>query len=112
VVAHIGIGLGMTKLSQFTIPAGYTGYITYGDATTFRTGSGNIGSRLNMMVRQYNGTFVAAFTAEVVNGYYRNDFIVPMMIPEKSDIDVQILADGNGTIATCNYQILLIENGL
>ena len=112
VVAHIGIGLGMTKLSQYTIPAGYTGYITYGDATTFRTGSGNIGSRLNMMVRPYNGTFVAAFTAEVVNGYYRNDFTVPMVVTEKSDIDVQITADGNGTIATCNYQILLIQNGL
>ena len=112
VVAHIGAGLGMTKLSQYTVPAGYTGYVTYGDATTFRTGSGNIGSLLKMMVRPYNGTFVAAFMAEVVNGYYRNDFTVPMVIPEKSDIDVQITADGNGTAATCNYQILLIQNGL
>ena len=112
VVAHIGAGLGMTKLSQYSVPAGYTGYVMYGDATTFRTGSGNIGSRLNMLVRPYNGTFLAVFTAEVVNGYYRNDFTVPMVIPEKSDIDVQITADGNGTIATCNYQILLIQNGL
>jgi hypothetical protein len=102
----------VTKLSQYTVPAGYTAYITYGDCTTFRAGSGNIGSRLQMMVRPYGGTFICAFVAEVVNGYYRNDFTIPMMIPEKSDVDVQILADGNGTQATCNYQILLIQNGI
>lgn len=112
VVAHIGAGLSMTKLSQYTVPAGYTAYIMYGDCTTFRTGSGNIGALLKMMVRPHNGTFVAAFMAEVVNGYYRNDFTIPMVVPEKSDIDVQITADGNGTQATCNYQILLIQNGL
>ena len=112
VVAHIGAGLGMTKLSQYTVPAGYTAYIMYGDATTFRGGSGNIGSLLKMMVRLYNGTFVCVFQAEVVNGYYRNDFKVPMVIPEKSDIDVQIVADANGTAATCNYQVILIQNNL
>lgn len=112
VVAHIGAGLGVTKLSQYTVPAGKTAYVMYGDATTFRGGSGNIGSRLNMMVRPYGGTFFAAFTAEVVNGYYRNDFTIPMVLPEKTDVDVQITADGNGTQATCNWQILLIDNSL
>lgn len=110
VVAHIGAGLSITKLSQFTVPAGYTAYVQYGDATTFRSGSGNIGSRLQMMVRPFGKTFVAAFMSEVVNGYYRNDFSVPMVLTEKSDIDVQILADGNNTQATCNWQIILIPN--
>ena len=112
VVAHISAGLSITKLSQYTVPAGKTAYITYGDCTTFRTGSGNIGARLVMMVRPYGQTFVAAFMAEVVNGYYRNDFTIPMMVPEKSDIDVQIVADGNGTQVTCNYQLLLVDNDL
>lgn len=110
VVAHIGAGLSITKLSQFTVPAGYTGYVQYGDATTFRSGSGNIGSRLQMMVRPFGGTFVAAFMSEVVNGYYRNDFTIPMVLTEKTDVDVQILADGNNTQATCNWQIILIPN--
>ena len=112
VIAHIGAGLGMTKLSQYTVPAGYTAYILYGDATTFRTGSGNIGTLLTMQVRPYGQTFYTAFIAEVVNGYYRSDFTVPLVITEKSDIDVQVTADGNSTKATCNYGILLIENGL
>jgi hypothetical protein len=112
VVAHIRAGLSITKLSQFTVPAGYTAFILYGDATTFRSGSGNIGSLLKMMVRPFNGTFFCAFQAEVVNGYYRNDFTIPMIMPEKTDIDVQITADANNTIATCNYEMILIENGL
>ena len=112
VIARIGAGLSITKLSQYTVPAGYTGYILYGDATTFRGGAGNIGSLLKMFVRPYGGTFFCAFQAEVVNGYYRNDFTIPMTLPEKTDIDVQIVADGNNTIATCNYQVLLVQNGL
>ena len=112
VVAHIGAGIGMTKLSQYTVPAGYTAYILYGDATTFRTGAGNIGTLLTMQVRPYGQTFYTAFIAEVVNGYYRSDFTVPLVVTEKSDIDVQVTADGNGTKATCNYGILLIQNGL
>lgn len=110
VVAHIGAGLGITKLSQYTVPAGYTAYVQYGDATTFRSGSGNIGALLKMMVRPFGRTFVAAFLAEVVNGYYRNDFNVPMVLPAKSDIDVQVTADGNGTAATVNWQMILIPN--
>ena len=110
IVGHIRAGFGITKLSQYTVPAGYTAYIVYSDATTFRGGSGNIGSQIRMMVRPYGGAFVVAFIAEVVNGYYRNDFTVPMKITEKSDIDVRVIADANNTIASCNYQMILIPN--
>lgn len=110
VVAHMGAGFGTTKLSQYTIPAGYTGYILYGDATTFRGGSGNIGSQVRMMIRPFNGSFLLAFVAEVVNGYYRNDFTIPLKVLEKTDIDVRIVADANNTVASCNYQLILIPN--
>jgi hypothetical protein len=109
-VGHIRAGFGITKLSQYTVPAGYTAYVVYGDATTFRGGSGNIGSQIRMMVRPYGGSFLVAFIAEVVNGYYRNDFNVPMKITEKSDIDIRVIADANNTIASCNYQMILIQN--
>ena len=110
VVAHIRAGFGITKLSQYTVPAGYTAYVVYGDATSFRGGSGNIGTQVRMMVRPYGGSFLCAFIAEVVNGYYRNDFTVPMRITEKSDIDIRVIADANNTIASCNYQMILIPN--
>ena len=110
VVAHIRTGLGITKLSQYTVPRNYTAYVLYGDATTFRAGSGNIGSQIRMMVRPFGGSFICAIIAEVVNGFYRNDFLVPLKITEKSDIDVRVIADANNTIASANYQMILIPN--
>lgn len=110
VVAQIAPGIGMTKLSQFTVPRNKTAYILYGDATSFRGGSGNIGSQIRMYVRPFGGSFIAAHISEVVNGYYRSDFTVPLTITEKSDIDVRCLADANNTVFTCNYQMILVDN--
>lgn len=110
VVAHIRAGFGITKLSQYTVPAGKTAYILYGAATSFRSGSGNIGSQIRMMVRPYGGAFVMAYIAEVVNGQYRDDFPAPMKVLEKSDIDVRCLADANNTLFSATYSIVLIDN--
>ena len=66
--------------------------------------------RSRMMVRPFGGSFICAIIAEVVNGFYRNDFLVPLKITEKSDIDVRVIADANNTIASANYQMILIPN--
>jgi hypothetical protein len=110
VISHIRAGFSITKMSQYTVPAGKTAYILVGDATSFRGGSGNIGSVVKMMVRPYSGVFLVAHISEVVNGYYRYDFPVPMRVPEKSDIDIIGIADGNGTQMSCNYDIILVNN--
>lgn len=110
VVAHIRAGFGITKLSQYTVPAGKTAYIIYGAATSFRSGSGNIGSQVRMMVRPYGGSFTLAYIAEVVNGQYRDDFTAPLRVPEKADIDVRCLADANSTHFSATYELILIDN--
>lgn len=110
VVAHIGPSLGVTKLSQYTVPAGHTGYIQYGDVATFKNGAGNQSGLVKMMVRPFGGAFVAAFMAQVSNGYYRNDFTVPLPVPAKADVDVRILTDSTGATVSSNYQLILIPN--
>ena len=111
VVAHIGATLGITKLSQFTVPRAYSAYVQYGDCTTYHAGAGNVGTLLKMMVRPLNGSFVTAFIAEVAGGNpYRNDFTVPMKLTEKSDVDVRVTVDTSNTKATANWQIILIPN--
>ena len=110
VVAHIRTGFGITKLSQYTVPAGKTAYIIYGTATSFRGGSGNIGSQIRMMVRPYGGSFIMAYIAEIVNGQYRDDFTAPLEVPAKADIDVRCLADSNGSVFSATYEIVLIDN--
>lgn len=111
VVGSMAIGFARNKGGFFTVPNGYTAYITYGSASQFRGGSGNIGGSIRMYVRPYGtGPFWNQFMAEVVNGQYRNDFTVPLPVPAKADIDVRIVVDGNGTDATVNWQMILIPN--
>ena len=111
VVAHIGATLGITKLSQFTVPRAYSAYVQYGDCTTYHAGAGNVGTLLKMMVRPLNGSFVTAFIAEVAGGNpYRNDFTVPMKLTEKSDVDVRVTVDTSNTKVSANWQIILIPN--
>lgn len=110
VVGSMYPGFSRNKGGFFTVPAGYTAYIQYGDATQFRGGSGNIGGLIEMYTRTGNGPFLCQIVSEVVNGHYRNDFTVPLGIPERTDIDVRITADGNGTQATCSWQMIMIPN--
>jgi hypothetical protein len=110
VVGSMAIGFSRNKGGFFTVPNGYTAYILYGDATQFRGGAGNIGGVIKMYTRTGSGPFINQFMAEVVNGQYRNDFTIPLALPEKTDIDVRIIADGNNTQATCNWQMILIPN--
>lgn len=113
IVGSMAVGFSRNKGGFFTVPAGYTAYIQYGDATQFRGGAGNIGGVIKMYTRTNTGgttPFLLQIIAEVVNGLYRNDFSVPLAIPEKTDIDVRIIADGNGTQATCSWQMIMIPN--
>ena len=110
VIAHIAPGLGITKLSQYTVPVDHTAYIQYGDVATFKNGAGQQSGLVKMMVRPFGGSFFAAFIAQISNGYYRNDFTVPLPIPAKADIDVRILTDATGASVSSNYQMILIPN--
>jgi hypothetical protein len=113
IVGGMNIGFSRNRQAQYTVPLGWTAYILYGDATQFRGGSGNIGGTVRMYTRTPNNgnpPFMLAFIAEVVNGVYRNDFKIPFAIPQKTDIDIRIVPDGNSTEATCNYQMIMIPN--
>jgi len=113
IVGSMAIGFSRNKGGFYTVPLGYTAYIMYGGATQFRSGSGNIGGVVKMFTRTPatpTGPFILQYIAEVVNGQFRNDFTIPLAVPEKTDIDVRIVADGNGTQGTCNWQMILIPN--
>ena len=85
----------------------------YGSSTQFRGGAGNIGGVIKMYTRTPAvpvGPFLLQYIAEVVNGQFRDEFSVPLAVPQKTDIDVRMVADGNGTQATCAWQMVMIPN--
>ena len=102
IVSKILSGYGIAKSGVYTIPAGYTGYLWKGDA------SSTASTVVNFMVRYYGKAFLLAHTAIVDNSTYIYDFPFPQVLPEKTDMYCMVDA-GSGKTAI-NFEILLVAN--
>ena len=102
VVSKISAGRGSARAGCFTIPAGYTGYLFKGDA------SSTAATVVNFMARYYGKAFMVVHVAIVDNSTYIYDFPFPMPLPEKTDMYCTIEA-GSGKTAV-NYEILLVAS--
>lgn len=105
-IGHIAPGAGIAQGAQYTIPAGYTGYMMQGTANI---GKGNDGKGF-FKYRPYGGSFQHAMTFLLYQSTFDYTFSVPLPLPEKTDLDVTMVASNANTPATCEYSILLIAN--
>jgi hypothetical protein len=102
VVSKMSSGRGSAKAGVYTIPAGYTGYLFKGDA------SSTAATVVNFMGRYYGKAFMVLHVAIVDNSTYIYDFPFPLVLPEKTDMYTVIEA-GSGKTAV-NYELLLVVN--
>lgn len=102
VVSKMSSGRGRAQAGVYTVPAGYTGYLFKGDA------SSTAATVVNFMARYYGKAFMVVHVAIVDNSTYIYDFPFPMPLPEKTDMATVIEA-GSGKTAV-NYEILLVAN--
>jgi hypothetical protein len=107
-VGYIGAGEGQGQMAQFSVPAGYTAYILNGNANM---GKGNDGFG-KFKYRMYGGSFQTAMTFLLFQSTFDYKFEAPLALPEKSDLDVTMLASVSGTACSCAYSLILIQNGL
>lgn len=108
VVQKICTSKGSTLNTNFTIPAGYTGYITQGTCTCAYSADATV----DMYVRQFGYGFVNGHSLEVSGsgGQYIFPFTLPIRIPEKSDIDVRAIVRTNKARMTAAYDLILMQN--
>lgn len=106
VVDIIAAGFGTTQNAQYTIPAGYTGYIMQGSA---QIGKGQDGT-MYFKTRPYGVSFSTQFVALLYQDTFQYQFSIPFVAPEKTDLDVTMVASSSGTAGTCSYDILLMQN--
>ena len=92
VVSKMSSGRGSAKAGVYTIPAGYTGYLFKGDA------SSTAATVVNFMGRYFGKAFMVLHVAIVDNSTYIYDFPFPMVLPEKTDMYCTIEA-GSGKTA-------------
>lgn len=110
-IARIGAGKAQTLMCVYTVPAGYTAYLTQGTASIQYGGDASI----EMYIRYFGQTsFRIGHTGEVAGTGmpYKYNFTVPMAIPEKSDIDVRARVRSNNSRVTAAFDLILVKNGL
>lgn len=105
-VGHIAAGAGISQGAQYTIPAGYTGYMMQGIANI---GKGNDGTG-TFVYRIYGQSFQTAMTFLLYQSTFSYTFAVPLELPEKTDLDVQMNASNANTPASCEFSMILIAN--
>jgi hypothetical protein len=107
-IARITAGKGQTLMAIYTVPAGYTAYLTQG-VMSVKSGADATGE---FFVR-YGGetAFRIAHTFEVSSAEYFYSFHVPFKVPEKSDIDVRASVRSNNARVTAAFDFYLIRNG-
>jgi hypothetical protein len=106
VIEQISPNLGAAQNSQYTIPAGYTGYVMQGST---QIGKGQDGT-VYFKVRPFGSVFNAQFVVLLYQNTFQYKFTVPFMVPEKTDLDVTMVASSSGTSGTCSYDLILVQN--
>ena len=107
IVARITANKGQTLMGVYTVPAGYTAYLTQG-VMSVQSGADATG---DFFVR-YGGetAFRIAHSFEVASAEYFYAFHVPFALPEKSDVDIRASVRSNNARCTAAFDAYLIKN--
>lgn len=106
-IGLITAGIGQTLNGIYTVPAGHTAYILTGDFSVQRGED----AQVRFFIRPFGQGFRIAHISEVFQNTYRYDFIVPIAMPEKTDLDVHAsLVATNNTRCTTNFSMVLVKN--
>lgn len=110
VYAEIALGDNQTTMAVWTVPAGYTAYITGG---TFSAASNNSSQYVlgKFVVRPLGGVFRTAADITVNSNVFRYDWEYPVALPEKSDIEARAVAlSGSNFFVTASFEAVYIKN--
>lgn len=99
-----------TRLTgSYTVPAGYTAYVSQGLFSSGQnSGSGPVTGRL--MVRGTNDIRLTAAVVTINNGAADYTFEYPLVVQEKTTIEAQAVGTGNNNACSSMFILVLIKN--
>jgi hypothetical protein len=94
VIAQVNAGLGQTQMSIYTVPAGYTLYITYyqADGNTTTTSGAFMNTRIRTTLRPSGVVLISGQTTYLNS--LQIPYGVPLAITEKTDFEFQFQGSG------------------
>lgn len=105
-VAQIAPEMGQTQMCVYTIPAGKTGYLTRLGASS----SKNEATIVSLFQRPHLKTFQLTASAMALHQNSQTiDFDVPLVFPEKTDLDLRQVGAVNNVVAA-DFNIILVDN--
>jgi hypothetical protein len=111
VIAKVNAGVGQTQMSVYTVPAGYTLYLTYfqGDGNTTTTSGAFMNTRLRTTLNP-SGVVLVSGQATYLNNLTVS-YDVPVQVTEKTDFEFQFQGSGGaGARQNCYVGGYLIKN--
>jgi len=105
----IKVDYNTTTTGSYTIPAGYTAYISQG---LFSTGqpSGTTQVQGRLLTRGTNNIRMTAALTTLNNGVANYVFEYPLAVPEKTTIEATAIASANNNAVSSMFIILLVKN--
>ena len=104
-----GASLGQTFMALYTIPAGKTGYLTQ---WTVGAGGQNADTTALLLFRPFDGD--TAFNSKDIvisaGNQFSKDYKIPLMLTEKTDVEVRAFSSNTGNDCSSTFNILLIDN--
>lgn len=94
---------------SYTVPAGYTAYVSQGLFSSGQSsGTGPVTGRL--MTRGTNNIRLTAAVTTVNNNAADYAFEYPLAVPEKTTVEAQAIGTGNNNACSSMFILLLIKN--
>jgi hypothetical protein len=109
VFAQIEIGYNKSQMALWTVPAGYTAYVT---SYAFTSNSSTANNQITgaVVIRPFGGVFSFEATAKVNGGgTFDRHFDTYLVVEEKSDIQMQALASAAAQV-TGEMHVIYIKN--
>ncbi len=99
-----------TTTGSYTIPAGYTGYVSQGLFSSGQTGGSNqVQGRL--LTRGTNNIRMTAAITSINNGVANYVFEYPLAVPEKTTIEATAIGSSSNNACSSMFVIVLIKTG-
>jgi hypothetical protein len=110
IYGYISLGYNISEQAFWTVPAGYTAYITSCAWTSANT-TANIIVTGSLNVRPLNGVFLTESTCKMVAGNsFDRHFDTAVRVSEKSDIEMRAASSTAGSSVTGEFNVIYILN--
>jgi len=96
----------ISDMAIYTIPAKKTGYIVFGK-TSASSGKDVL---VKFFGRPFGGVFMARHVLDIYSANYDYFFKAPMVMPEKTDVEVRATSGAAGTSVSAAFDIILVDN--